>query len=371
MRINSVIMPKWGLSMEEGKIVCWYVTPGAPVAIGDPLVDVETSKITNTIEATEAGIVRRIFAAPEDVSACGQLIAVISDEGVTDAEIDEFVAQSSRQFQSGQHARSTSNPEPQSLELGNRSLRYLSVGNGGVPAVFIHGFGGDLNNWMFNQPVLAADRQTIAFDLPGHGGSVKEVGEGTVEEMAAIIGNAIDALNLSRVHLVGHSLGGAIALVLAATRPRERTASLALIAPAGLSDRINSDYIEGFVSAKRRRDLQKVLESLFAVPSLATAEMAEELLKFKRLDGADEALRRIAQSSFANGQQRIDFRNALQSLELSTLLLWGTADRIIAVPDDDCLGGILQRLPGVGHMVHLEAVAAVNLALSLHFAAAN
>ena len=53
-----------------------------------------------------------------------------------------------------------------------RRIRYLALGEGeGVPIVLIHGFGGDLNNWQFNQEALAAGRPTYAIDLPGHGGS--------------------------------------------------------------------------------------------------------------------------------------------------------------------------------------------------------
>lgn len=371
MRIHPVIVPKWGLSMEEGKIVYWHVAPGARVSPDDPIVDVETSKITNTIEATEAGIVRRTLAAAEDVAACGQLIAVIADEDVSDAEIDEFVARASRQFHSERHTSAGVAPEPKLLKLENRPVRYLSMGDGGVPVVLIHGFGGDLNNWMFNQSELAIDRQVIAFDLPGHGGSGKDVGDGTVEEMASTIGAAVDALNLDRIHLVGHSLGGAIALLLAATRVRERTASLTLIAPAGLCDTINSNYINGFISANRRRVLQKVLEALFADPALATAQMAEDLLKYKRLDGVDKALRRIATASFAQGRQRNDFRAALRSLVPPTLILWGAMDRIVPAPEDAGLVGRLERLPTAGHMPHLEAAAAVNRALAHHIDAAD
>ena len=50
----------------------------------------------------------------------------------------------------------------------------------GTPIVFIHGFGGDLNNWQFNQEALADGHDTYAVDLPGHGGSSKELGPGHV-----------------------------------------------------------------------------------------------------------------------------------------------------------------------------------------------
>ena len=46
------------------------------------------------------------------------------------------------------------------------------------PLVLLHGFGGDLNNWLFNIEPLAVERAVYALDLPGHGGSIKQVGDG-------------------------------------------------------------------------------------------------------------------------------------------------------------------------------------------------
>ena len=97
----------------------------------------------------------------------------------------------------------------------------------------MHGFGADLNAWMFNQPVLAEKRRVVAIDLPGHGGSVKQVEAGDAETFAAVISDALAALAIDRLHLVGHSMGGAIAVVLAGKMPT-RIASLTLLAPAGL-----------------------------------------------------------------------------------------------------------------------------------------
>ena len=58
----------------------------------------------------------------------------------------------------------------------------MALGEGeGPPIVFIHGFGGDLNNWQFNQEALAERHATYAIDLPGHGGSSKDLGSGRVD----------------------------------------------------------------------------------------------------------------------------------------------------------------------------------------------
>jgi pyruvate dehydrogenase E2 component (dihydrolipoamide acetyltransferase) len=70
-----------------------------------------------------------------------------------------------------------------------------------------------------------------------------------------------------------------------------------------LGREINSDFIEGFIAETRARKLKAVLQTLVADPSLISADMVEEVLKFKRLDGSEAALRRLADANFAGGAQ--------------------------------------------------------------------
>ena len=85
-----------------------------------------------------------------------------------------------------------------------------------------------------------------------------------------------------------------------------------LIRPAGLGREINSDFIEGFIAETRARKLKAVLQTLVADPSLISADMVEEVLKFKRLDGSEAALRRIADANFAGGAQSALFSEKLR-----------------------------------------------------------
>lgn len=370
MTLHSVTVPKWGLSMEDGLLVHWYVEPGARVGAGDPLIDIETPKITNTLDAVDAGIVRRILGKPGDTLPCGQLIAVIDDADATDEEIEAFVSQSVAEIAAQQQNATVARIEPQLIDAGGERMRYLAMGEGGVPVLFLHGFGGDLNNWMFNQPALSDGRRTIALDLPGHGGSSKAIIDGAAASLARAAIAAMDALDLSKAHLVGHSLGGAVAMEIAASAPA-RVASLTLICSAGLGPEISRDYIEGFLGAKRRRDLQKVLELLFADKALVTADMAEDLLKVKRLDGAEEALRKIAQANFPNFTQHEGTRETLASLAVPLLTIWGREDAIIPAGHAANLPGRVEILEAAGHMPHLEKAAHVNALLAEHFAAAS
>jgi hypothetical protein len=82
--------------------------------------------------------------------------------------------------------------------------------------------------------------------------------------------------------------------------------------PAGLGREINSDFIEGFIAETRARKPKAVLQTLVVDPSLISAYMVEEVLKFKRLDGSEAALRRIADANFAGGAQSALFSAKLR-----------------------------------------------------------
>ena len=62
--IVAITMPKWGLSMTEGKVMEWLVEEGAVLKVGDAMVDIETEKIANTFEALDAGTLSKIVATP-------------------------------------------------------------------------------------------------------------------------------------------------------------------------------------------------------------------------------------------------------------------------------------------------------------------
>jgi pyruvate dehydrogenase E2 component (dihydrolipoamide acetyltransferase) len=356
-------MPKFGLAMTEGKVASWVVPEGAEVSVGDELADIETSKITNAYESPVDGILRRRVAPEQQDLPVGALLGVIADASVPDADIDAFVSHFETEFAAHHEvAREEAAAEPQTVTAGGRTIRTLVLGEGsGAPVVLLHGFGGNLNSWMFNQPALAATYRTVAIDLPGHGGSEKRVERGDVTGLAQAVVEVLQALGIERAHLVGHSLGGAIALDMALRHPA-RVASLSLIAPAGFGPEIDEAFIAGFIAADRRKTIQPVLQRLFVDASLVSRDMAEDVVRFKRLDGAAACLSTIAAVNFPAGRQAAILRDRLGEISVPVQVIWGAADRILPVRQAEGLPTrvAVQILKEAGHMPHMEKAAEVN-----------
>ena len=360
-RIVPVVMPKWGLSMKEGKLTGWLVEDGKRINVGETILEVETDKIAGALESTDAGTLRKRVGEPGTVYPVKALLGVIADDSVTDKEIDDYVSSYvTPAVEEGSEGEG--GPKYDFVDLPDGRIRYAKRGSGAETVILIHGFGGDLDNWLFNIEALAENATVYALDLPGHGQSVKAINDPSLPVLAMTIVSFMNAMGIKSAHLVGHSLGGAIAMEIA-REAKDRVKSLTLISSAGLGSDINSEYIDGFINASSRRDLKPVVEQLFANPSLVTRQLVDDLLKYKRLDGVDAALRALAANVFPGGRQRARLdRNGLPAL-----VMWGREDRIIpASHAAAATGAKAEIIDGAGHMVQMEQAGKVNALIKAH-----
>lgn len=367
--ITPIVMPKWGLSMKEGTVTAWLVDEGDDISVGLPILEVETDKIANAVEAPDPGTLRRKVAGEGELLPVKALLGVMADADVSDSDIDAYIA--SYVTPSADEDEAEAGPAYAWAEFDGWRIRYARRGAAdGTPVLFIHGFGGDLDNWLFNIDAVGESLPVIALDLPGHGQSTVRLPGASIAAMADFVARFMSAIDVERAHLVGHSMGGAIAAQLALAHP-QRVVSLSLIASAGFGDDINTGYTEGFAKAASRRELKPVLEQLFNDAELVSRQMVDDVLKYKRLDGVEAVLLELNAGLFPGGRQAEQPGLALESTGKPVLMVWGTDDHIVpaAHAGNAPLGATVERFAGAGHMVQMEKASEVNRLLRQHVGA--
>lgn len=257
---------------------------------------------------------------------------------------------------------------------GGLSLRIVETGPAsGAPVLLMHGWGACIYTYRYLLRALAnAGRRAIAYDLRGHGLSDKPRGEVNYTT-AALLGDAVgllDALGLERADIVGHSLGGGIALHLGLSAP-ERVGRLVVAAPVGLA-RVRLRRIARVLAPRASDRLARYLTPRWLTSFLLHGAYGDP----RRVP--DEAVDQYwAPSQFPNYYRSLRALlgafswDPLGTPELSrivqpTLVIAGTADRLIP---DARRGAVLLpnativRLDGGGHLGIEECAAESNAAI--------
>jgi pyruvate dehydrogenase E2 component (dihydrolipoamide acetyltransferase) len=235
-----------------------------------------------------------------------------------------------------------------------RELFAFKRGTEGVPVVFLHGFGLSHSCWADVIGQIAPGRNLLAFDLPGHAGSL-----GMPHGSAAVAAKAVladlAARKIERAHLVGHSMGGAVAAI-AALRDPKQVASLTLLAPGGFGRAIAGAVLRRYGVATDEGELAKLMPHFFSAMHPPPAGLAASIASEHRAPGATQALATIVETFFDGAEQKLLPLNALAQLAIPTRVFWGSADRILPAPSPDALPASLRPniLEGAGHMLPNE-----------------
>ena len=235
------------------------------------------------------------------------------------------------------------------------ALHMIRSGEGDIPVVLLHGFGGSHHAWDDIVPVLQSQRKVIAFDLPGHAGSLDFPKTGNAAVAAkAVLADLADA-GVGRAHLVGHSMGGAAAALCGLMAP-ERAASLTLLSPGGFGWEVNHRLLRRYARAAGEAEIALLLEQFFGWQNPLPVGLAAGLAAQRSVKGAIQALETIVETLFENASQKRLPVADIAALPIPVKVIWGTQDRVLPTRQAHKLPGriAVHIFEEVGHMLPHE-----------------
>jgi len=260
---------------------------------------------------------------------------------------------------------------PSAMCLVNGHEMHFKRGGTGPPLVFVHGVLGTHEVWVDLAALLAEEHTVILPDLFGHGASSKHRGDYSLGAHAAAVRDLITACGLARVTMIGHSLGGGIALQFAYLFP-ERVDALVLVASGGLGREVNlllraptlpgSELVLPLIANRWAcRQGNTLSRGLRAVGIKGGPDVAQAWHGFESLGDAAHRRAFLATIRAVVGPegQRLSAREILPQIAVPTLVVWGKRDRMI--PISHALEAVelipnarLEVLEKAGHFPHLD-----------------
>jgi len=257
------------------------------------------------------------------------------------------------------------------VTLHGHSFSYTDSGSGPV-LLFIHGLLGSQRQWAHLVDRLDDGHRVVVPDLFGHGESAKPMGDYSLGGHAATLRDLLDRLGIERVTLVGHSLGGGIAMVFSYLFP-ERVERLVLVASGGLGREVSpllrsatlpgAEYVlPVLASGWMRERIASAGRLLGSVGLRPGSDLTQVWQGFTSLGDADtrRAFLATTRAVIDPGGQSVTAHDYLpEATPLPTLVVWGTRDRMIpawhaAAATASIEGCRVELFAGAGHFPHLD-----------------
>jgi pimeloyl-ACP methyl ester carboxylesterase len=210
------------------------------------------------------------------------------------------------------------------VDVGGVGVHYIDRGSG-PPVILIHGFGGHTFSYRHNIPMLAEHHRVIALDLKGFGYSERPaVGDYSLAEQAQLVLGLMDELGIGSASIVGHSMGGEVAMRIATAAP-ERVENLVLVASVS-GDRFPTlpptPIIKPFMPFLSRLAARFLLKRGFYDPSRLTDEIREGYRAPRRVRGFMGGVYQLLRDA------RHDPPIEYEKITLPTLILWARAEKL-------------------------------------------
>jgi len=267
-------------------------------------------------------------------------------------------------------------PDDQYVDVGDVTTRYWALGEGGPPAILVHGLGGYLENWEDNIAALAQERRVYALDLVGCGRSDKPRVDYSIPYLTAFVHHFMTVQGIDKAALIGESMGGAIALLFALQYPAQ-VDKLVLADAGGLGEEVSLSLrlmsvplLGELLSRPSRGGTARFLDELFYDQELVTDERIEEDYQMSAIPGARRCMLSMLRSMVNLWGARRDayhlILDRLEEIEVPALVVWGAEDGILPVAHAH---QAVERLPNArlhvfeacGHVPNIERAEAFNV----------
>lgn len=257
------------------------------------------------------------------------------------------------------------------MTIHGHPVGYRRAGTGEA-VVLIHGLAGSSRTWKDVMPALARSHDVIAPDLLGHGESAKPIGDYSLGAHASGLRDLLAMLDVPHASIVGHSLGGGVAMQLAYQHP-ELCDRLVLISSGGLGREVSwllriltlpgAEQVMPFAFPRWVADRGSEASRFLRNRGLSAPRLGEMWRSYTSLAGAENRqafLRTIRTVIDVRGQTISAHDRLYLAAHIPTLIVWGEQDAIIPVSHgygahEAIAGSRLEILPGVGHFPHTEA----------------